>query len=346
MTGWYLAAAVALLLANGLFVAVEFALVASRREKLELLAAEGRRSAQVGLDSTRELSLQLAGAQLGITMASLGLGYVGEPSVAHILESALEPFGLPEGLLHPLAFAIALTVVVFLHLVIGEMVPKNIAIAVPERTLLLLALPNRVYVAVFGPVIRALNAMANGGVRLFGIQPKGELVSAHTAEELAAMLSASREEGLLEAFEHDLLAGALDFGDRPVSTVMVPRERIVTVSMRHTIADVERIVNEQGHSRLPVLGRGLDDVLGFLHVKDLLELPPDAQHRPVPLRRLRRMLVVEEDRSLEDVLVRMQRVRLHLALVVDGARRTVGMVTLEDVLEALVGEIRDESDRV
>jgi CBS domain containing-hemolysin-like protein len=346
VTGWYLAAAVALLLANGLFVAVEFALVASRREKLEILAAEGRLSAQVGLASMHELSLQLAGSQLGITMASLGLGYVGEPSVGRLLESALGPLGLPEGLLHALAFAIALTVVVFLHLVIGEMVPKNIAIAQPERTLVLLALPNRAYVTVFGPIIRALNAMANAGVRLFGVEPKGELVSAHTAEEFATMLAASREEGLLEEFEHDLLAGALDFGDRPVSTVMVPRERIVTVSMRHTIADVERIVNEQGHSRLPVLGRDLDDVLGFLHVKDLLQVPPDAQHRPVPLRRLRRMLVVEADWSLGDVLLRMQRVQLHLAVVVDGSRRTVGMVSLEDVLEALVGDIRDESDRV
>ncbi len=340
----YLLAAVALLLANAFFVAVEFAVITSRRERLEPLAAEGRRSAQVALGATRELSLQLAGAQLGITMASLGLGFVGEPAVADLLESALGGLHLPEAALHALAFAVALALVSFLHLVIGEMVPKNIAIAGPERTLLLLAIPNRLYVAVFRPVIRLLNALANGGVRLLGVEPRDELVAAHTAEELTAMLAASRDEGLIEGFEHDLLSGALGFADRPVSTVMIPRDRIVAVSMRSTLAEVEALVNDRGHSRLPVLGRGLDDVLGFLHVKDLLQLPAEAQRRPVPLRRLRRMLVVEEHWSLEQVLLRMQRVRLHLALVVDGERRTVGMVTLEDVLESLVGDIRDESD--
>jgi len=344
MNGWYLAAAVALLLANAFFVAVEFAVVTSRRERIEPLAVDGRRSAQVALGAMRELSLQLAGAQLGITMASLGLGFVGEPAVAHLLESALGPLSLPEGLLHPLAFAIALALVSFLHLVVGEMVPKNIAIAGPERTMLLLAFPNRLYVTLFRPVIRALNTLANGGVRLMGVEPRETLASAHSADELIAMLAASREEGLIEGFEHDLLSGALGFADRPVRAVMVPRDRIVAVSMRSTLAEVEAIVNERGHSRLPVLGRGLDDVLGFIHVKDLLQLPPDAQHRPVPLRRLRRMLLVSQDWSLEQVLLRMQKARLHVALVLDDDRRTVGMVTLEDVLESLVGDIRDESD--
>ncbi len=344
MSVWYLLAAFALLLANAFFVAVEFAVITSRRERLEPLAADGRRSAQLALGAMRELSLQLAGAQLGITMASLGLGFVGEPAVAKLLESALGPLSLPDGVLHPVAFTVALALVSFLHLVIGEMVPKNVAIAGPERTLLLLAIPNRLYVSLFRPVIRALNKLANGGVRLLGVEPKEELASAHSAEELSAMVAASREEGLIEEFEHDLLSGALGFADRPVSAVMVPREGIVAVSVRSTLAEVEALVNERGHSRLPVLGRGLDDVLGFLHVKDLLQLPPDAQSRPVPLRRLRRMLVVEAHWTLEQVLMRMQRARLHLALVVDGDRRTVGMVTLEDVLESLVGDIRDESD--
>ncbi|MEJ7582828.1 MAG: hemolysin family protein [Acidimicrobiales bacterium] len=344
MTGWYLFAAGVLLLANAFFVAVEFALVTSRHERLESLAAEGRRSAQVALGSSRELSLQLAGAQLGITMASLGLGYVGEPSIGHLVESALGPIDLPETVTRGVAFAVALLIVSFLHLVIGEMVPKNIAIAGPERTLLLLAIPNRVYVTMFRPVIRGLNAAANAGVRLFGIEPKDELASAHSAEELSAMLAASREEGLIEGFEHDLLSGALGFADRPVAEVMVPRDEIVAVSMRSTVVEVERLVNERGHSRLPVLGRDLDDVLGFIHVKDLLQVPADGQGRPLPMRQLRRMLVVEDDWSLEDVLLRMQRARLHLALVIDRDRRTVGMVALEDVLESLVGDIFDESD--
>jgi len=344
VTGWYLVAAVLLLLANAFFVAVEFALVTSRRERLERLASEGRRSAQVALSSSRELSLQLAGAQLGITMASLGLGYVGEPAVGHLIEAILGPVDLPESVLRGVAFAIALLIVSFLHLVVGEMVPKNIAIAGPERTLLLLAVPNLIYVTIFGPVIRSLRAMANAGVRLFGIEPRADLAAAHTAEELSAMLAESREEGLIEGFGHDLLSGALGFADRPVAEVMVPREQIVAVSMRSTVREVETLVNERGHSRLPVLGRSLDDVLGFIHVKDLLQVPAEAQGRPLPMRRLRRMLIVEDDWSLEDVLLRMQRARLHLAVVIDRDRRTVGLATLEDVLESLVGAIFDESD--
>ena len=224
------------------------------------------------------------------------------------------------------------------------MVPKNIAIAGPERTMLVLALPNQLYVTLFRPVIRGLNALANGGVRLFGVEPKGELVTAHTGAELAAMLAASRDEGMIEEFEHDLLAGALDFADRPVSAVMVPRAGIVSVSRRNTLGEVEAIINERGHSRLPVIGRDLDEVLGFIHVKDLLRVSDAARDEPVPIRRLRRMLLVQHDWTLEDVLVRMQRARLHLALVLGDDRTTVGLATLEDVLESLVGDIRDESD--
>lgn len=337
-----LLAGLALLAANGFFVAVEFALITSRRTRLEPLAAAGSRTAEVSLQAMGELSLQLAGAQLGITMASLGLGYVGEPTVAHLLEPVLEP-GLSERLLHPVSFAVALTVVAFLHLVLGEMVPKNVAIAGPERTLMLLAWPNRLYVTCFRPVLWALNTMANAGVRLFGVEPREELATAVNAQEIAVMLADSRDEGLIHDFEHDLLAGALDFAERSVSTVMIPRDEVVAVSSRSTVAQVERIVVERGHSRLPVVAAG-GDVLGFIHVKDLLQLPPEAQHRQLPLRRLRRMLLVDQDAGLEDVLLRMQRARLHLALVLDADRHTVGIATLEDVLEALVGDIRDESD--
>ena len=344
MSAWYLFAAAALLLANAFFVAVEFALVTSRPERLEPLADSGRRSAQLALEAMRELSLQLAGAQLGVTMASLGLGFVGEPAIAHLLEAAIDPIHLSGGLLHGIAFALALLVVTFLHLVIGEMVPKNLAIAGPERCLLFLAIPNRIYVSAFRPIIGALNAMANGGVRLFGVEPKSELMAAATAEELMVMLTASHEEGLIEEFEHELLAGALDFADRPVVDVMVPRDQMVAVSMRTPLREVEAIVNQRGHSRIPVVGRDLDDVLGFLHVKDMLRTTATERDQPLPLRRLRPMLVVRDDDKLGDVLVRMQRARLHLALVVDAERTTLGLVTLEDVLESLVGDIRDESD--
>jgi CBS domain containing-hemolysin-like protein len=336
--------AAVLLLANAFFVAAEFALIAARRTSIEHLASQGNTRARTGLGLMRELSLQLAGAQLGITMASLGLGFVAEPAVASLLESALEPLGLPSGLLHTTSFLVALAIVVFFHMVIGEMVPKNVAIAAPEQSLLWLAVPVRVYTAVFRPVIRLLNAMANAGLRVMRVEPRDELAFTHTAEELASMLAVSRQEGLLEEFEHGLLRGALGFGEMKVASIMVPRDRVRGIRRSTTVAEAERVIVETGHSRLVVYDRDIDDVLGFVHAKELLRLPPSARDRPVPPGRIRRMLLVGEARRLEEVLVAMRRARVHVALVTGEGGRTAGIVTLEDLLEELVGEIRDEHD--
>src|SRR4051794_8483608 len=178
----------------------------------------------MGLKAVHELSIQLAGAQLGVTMASLALGVVGEPAVSHVLEIVLDPLGLSETAVRVMGFVVALILVSFLHLVLGEMVPKNIALAGPERVLMALAIPNAAYTTVLRPVIVGLDKLSNAGVRLFGIEPKSEFDQAHTAADLSVMLAESRSEGLIPAFEHDLLAGALDFGDRPVEEVMVPRD--------------------------------------------------------------------------------------------------------------------------
>lgn len=346
MTARNLVLAFALLVANGFFVAVEFALIASRRTKLEAMAANGSTRARLALGSMRHLNIQLAGAQLGITMASLVLGYVAEPTVAGLIEGAVErAVDIPEGLLHTIGFVVALTIVAFLHMVIGEMVPKNIAIAAPERTLLALALPNRAYVTVFGPLLRVLNSLANAGVRLFGIEPQDELATAASAEELAAMLGESRDKGLIEEVAHQLLTGALDLGDRRITTVLVPSDGVVWLPRTATPAEAEALVVSSGHTRLLVAGDGVDDVLGFVHAKDLLTIPEGARDRPLPLSRIRRMLVVGEDTSLDDALLAMQQARIHVAVVADGSGHTLGLATLEDVIEALVGDIRDESDR-
>ena len=205
-----LVATVLLLVANAFFVAVEFALVASRRTRLESLVEDGVAGARRALDSIADLSSQLAGAQLGITIASLLLGYVAEPAIAHALEDVLhDTVDLPEGVTATIGFVVGLTIVVFLHMVLGEMVPKNIAIAGPERTLLALDLPNRLYLKIFGPVIWLLNALANVIVRLLGFEPADELSNSHTSGELAEMISASRAEGLIADVEDQLLRGAL-----------------------------------------------------------------------------------------------------------------------------------------
>jgi CBS domain containing-hemolysin-like protein len=335
-----------LLLANGFFVAVEFALIASRRTKLEALAEDGSAQARMALTAMRDLNLQLAGAQLGITMASLLLGYVSEPAIAGLIEDAVETFvDVPEGVLHTLGFVVALTIVAFLHMVIGEMVPKNMAIAAPERTMLVLALPNRVYVTLFRPVLRVLNALSNAGVRALGVEPRDELESVASADELAVMLGASRDQGLIEEVAHQLLRGALDLSDRSITSVMIPRDGIVWLPRTATPAEAEALVTSSGHTRLLVAGEDIDDLLGFLHAKDLLTIVGPARDRPLPLGRVRDMLVVGHRTDLDDALLLMQQRRVHVAAVTDDGGRTLGIATLEDVIEALVGDIRDESDR-
>jgi CBS domain containing-hemolysin-like protein len=336
--------AVALLLANGFFVAVEFALVASRRSRLEQLAEQGDTRAKAAVASMRDLSFMLSAAQLGITLASLGLGYVAEPAVAHLIERPLDWAQVPHDFVHPIALVVALAIVVFLHMVVGEMVPKNVAIAEPDRTALWLAVPMRGFTVAFRPIIRVLNALANGGLRLLHVEPTDELVSIATGDELAGMLAASRDEGLLDEVEHRLMTGALGFPAREVTSVMVARDEVVAVPVDLEVHAVEAVAAANGHSRLPVFGRDLDELLGYVHAKDLLALPSSAREQPLPRSIVRRMLTVPTDRTLMDLLLAMRRTRLHFAVVVDGAGRLAGIATLEDVLESLVGDIRDESD--
>jgi CBS domain containing-hemolysin-like protein len=341
---WPLVVGVVLLVANGFFVAAEFALIAARRTKIEQLAEEGDSQARVALGLIRELSLMLSASQLGITMASLGLGYVAEPAISHLLEGPFHDLGMPSGAVHTASFVVSLTIVVFLHMVIGEMVPKNIAISDPERSVQYLALPMRGFVSLFRPFVRASNGLANACLRLVGVEPRDELAAAHTAEEIASMLVASRNEGLLEEFEHRLLTGALGFADRRVAAVMVPRDQIIAVPAGATPARIEAVVLESGHSRIPVYGVSLDDVLGFVHAKDLLRVEPSERRRAIPSRFVRRMLVVPGDRTLQQLLLSMRRNRMHFALVRDGGS-TSGIITLEDILEVLVGDIQDEHDQ-
>lgn len=344
MTLWSLGAAVALLAANAFFVWAEFALIAARRTRIEELVASGNRLARVTLGAMRDLNFVLAGAQLGITMASLGLGFVAEPAVGRLLEGPLE--ALPEAIRHGTEVALALGIVVSAHMVLGEMVPKNLAISDPERSALVLAPAFRVYIGVFRPVIWFLNVVANGLLRLLGVEPRSELVAAHSADEIAGMIRASRDEGLIESFQHGLLARTLAFDQLDARSVMVPRPDVVAVPVTATPADVGALAVETGHSRFPVYRDSLDGVVGFVHVKDVLALPPEAAARPVDEELIRPMLVTPESRLLPDLLTDMRDQRRHFAVVVDEHGGVDGLVSLEDVLEELVGEIRDEYDRV
>jgi CBS domain containing-hemolysin-like protein len=338
-------AGLVLVLVNGCFVATEFAMIAVRISKLETLADAGSRRARQALQSTRHLSLQLAGAQLGVTMASLGLGFVAEPAVDRLFEQLVGLTPLPERMAHGLALVISLLLVVFVHTVLGETVPKNLAIAAPERTLLALVVPYHAFVALFRPVLRALNWLAAGGARLAGVEQRDALEHASSPEAIAAMLDASHQEGLIEEFQHELLTGALDFAEGTVQSVMVPWSSAVTIARDDTVAGMEKVVSRSGHTRLPLVDRSAgDSVVGFLHAKDLLNAPPEARDLPLPSTLVRRLISVGPDTSLETLLARMRQQRIHLAVVVDDAARPLGLVALEDLLEELVGELRDESD--
>ncbi|CAB4951044.1 unannotated protein [freshwater metagenome] len=336
--------AVALLGFNAFFVGAEFALISARRTEIEPKADAGSRVAKVTLGAMENVSLMMAGAQLGITICSLGLGYIGEPAIAHILEPVFADFGVSESLQYPISFAIALTLVVFLHVVVGEMVPKNIALAGPDRAALVLGPPLVLIVRILRPFIAALNRVANITLRSVGVTPKDEVTSAFTRDEVADLVEESHREGLLEHGEGRLLLDALQFEDRTAQAVLLPMDELVTVTVRTTRAEVERLAGETGYSRFPVV---LDDgaLSGYLHLKDLLVQDDRSRDEVVPARDRRTLPTVGVGDRLRTVLQTMQRSRAHLARVVDGEERALGVVALEDVLEELVGEIRDESRR-
>lgn len=341
-----LVVSVVLVVVNGFFVGVELSFVASRLSKLETLAASGARGARIAADSVEHITRSLFAAQLGITVASLLLGLIAEQAVAHVLESVLgSVLDIPERLLDGIGFVAALSLVVFVHTVFGEMVPKNLAIAHPETSARVLAPIHAVVVRVVKPIIWILRLLARPLLRLAGVDPETGLNDATTSVELLRMIDASRQEGLVEEQEHALLISALDFGDTRVRAVMIPIEKIVSVRSSATVRDFEALVVDHGHSRIPVRRADGSDFRGFVHAKDLVRLPDEAVNDPIPLELIRRMPKVTIDQTVEDLLLVMQRNRRHMALVVTAAGTVVGMATLEDVLEQLVGKIYDESDQ-
>ncbi len=331
-----------LLAANAFFVGAEFALISARRSQIEPAAQQGSRMAKTTLRAMEDISLILAGAQLGITVCSLALGAVSEPAIAQFLEPGFESLGVPDNLLHPVALVIALSLVVFLHVVLGEMVPKNIAIAGPTRAAMLLGPPMWGIVSVLRPVIAGLNAIANLCLRLIRVERQDEVSSTYTREEVAALVEESRGEGLIEAEEYDRLAGALGFTEKPVSTVLMPTGSLTTVRRGSTVADVEALCAATGFSRFPVVDdRDGGGLVGYLHIKDVLETDEALRQRVVEDKWVRPFAPVAAHDLLHDALESLQRRGAHMAVVVDGSGTTLGLATLEDVIEELVGEIRD-----
>ena len=337
--GGALLVAVLLLVGNAFFVGAEFAVVSARRTQVEPRAAQGSRPARLTLRAMEQVSLMMAGAQLGITMCSLGLGAIAEPAVAHLVEAPLASVGVSGALLHTVAFTVALVVVVVAHMVLGEMVPKNIAMAGPDRAAIVLAPVLLGIVTVLKPLVVALNWLANAVLRLLRVEPKDEVASAFTADEVAGFVAESREEGLLDDDAHTLLTSALDIGDEPVEAVAVPLGDLVVLPAGVTPAHAEEACIRTGYSRFPVAGPD-GALVGYVHVKDVLLAPDGVRDEPVPDRHVRPLPRIAAGTTLDDALSRMQGRGSHIALVVDGDR-VVGAAMLEDLVERLVGDVVD-----
>ncbi len=339
---------------NGVFVAAEFAVVAARRSQIEPLAAAGRRGARTTMWAMEHLSMVLAGAQLGITVCSLGLGAVAEPALAGLLEEVFAAVGLPAAAAHPVAFALALGVVVFAHVVAGELVPKNLALAGPERAAVVLVPPLVALARASSPLVWVLNLAARGLLRPVGVRAGAEVASGYTAQQLHPILEQSFREGLLDD-EHRVLTGAIDLSGTCAADVMVPRAALLTLAAGSTPADVEAAVARSGFSRFPVLapapgggpggGAGERALAGYVHVKDLLYADDGQYLQPVPVERVRVLPAVAAGEGITEVLAAMRHTGTHLARVLDAAGRTLGVVFFEDVLEVLVGEVRDGTRR-
>lgn len=334
---------VLLLAANAFFVASEFALISSRRDRLESLLAQGKREAQEVINAIENLSIYLAGAQFGITIASLVLGKVAEPAIAHYVELPFTALGLPPDLLHPVSFVIALGLISALHILFGEMVPKNIAIAGPESLALWLTPGMTLWVKVTRPLIELLNWVARITLRAFGLEQRDELESTVSQEQLASMIQESRKEGLLDAEETVRLAKALRSDSRSLKEVMIPLAQLTTIPYSGrgiALSAIESAVRDTGFSRFPV-ERSEGVLVGYLHVKDILDLMSGEDPDPlIPTSRIRALSIVDGAGSLDDALTSMHRRSAHMAQVRDDGD-LIGVLALEDLIEEYVGTVSD-----
>ena len=341
---WGLIWLVVLLAGNAFFVAAEFAVISARRSQIEPRAEAGSKSAKTALFAMEHATLMLATSQLGITVCSLLILNVSEPAIHHLLAGPLAWTGLPIEAVNGIAFALALLIVTYLHVVLGEMVPKNISFSVPDRAVLILAPPLVFVSKLFKPVIWLMNEIANAFLRMVGVTPKAEATSAYTFDEVAGIVAQSTREGLLMD-EAGTLANTFEFTAKRVGEIAVPIDGIVMLPESATPQDLQRAVAERGFSRYFVPDAAAEPV-GFVHLKDVLGLDAgDDFDRAIPAERIRTLTSMYENTELEDALASMRRTGKHVARVVAKDGRTTGVLFLEDIIEELVGEVRDATAR-
>lgn len=351
-TWWALLILVLLLALNAFFVAGEFALVSSRKDRLENLLEEGHHRAKTVIDASEHLSMMLATCQLGITIASVLIGKISEPAVASLLEIPLKAIHVDDIWLHSISFIVALAIVSYLHILLGEMVPKNLTIAGPERVALVIVPPLVFLMKLSKPLIVFFNHLANGTLRIFfRIEPKDGLERNVTAAQLKSMIGDSAGEGLMEEEETIRLDRALEASDRAVHAVMIPVQRMRSIQLvdeQISIEKLRQIVEETGYSRYPVLSKN-GNYLGFLHVKDVINylVNDHTDETTIPTNVIRPLITFPSDATIDSVSARMRRARSHLALVTDAeSDEIIGFVALEDLMEEFVGTVRDSTHRI
>jgi CBS domain containing-hemolysin-like protein len=345
-THLYLLAAFGLVLLNAFFVAAEFALVKVRATRLETLARKGNLLAASARRAVERLDAYLSATQLGITLASLGLGWIGEPAFAAVLAWPLALVGIgSEAAVRSVSVAAAFATITFLHIILGELAPKSLAIQRTEATVLAVALPLRVFYVLFYPALVVLNASSNAVLRLLRIEPAGSETLAHSEEELRLILAESAKAGAVSGSKRRLLENVFAYTRRTAQEIMIPRAEIAYLSLARSWEENLAVIRATEHTRYPLCTLSLDHVVGMVHVKELFYFRDEIRSSDDLLRHKREILFVPETITLDELQRQFQQKRLHMAVVVDEYGGTTGLVTFEDVLEELVGEIQDEFDR-
>lgn len=341
-----LLAILALVLANGFFVSAEFALVSVRRTRVEELIAQGNRLALLVKKAIHDPDRFIAATQLGITMASLGLGWIGEPAVAQLIEPLFRflPGGWSEVATHGAAVAVAFAFITFLHVVLGELAPKSIALQYPDSTALWVVRPTLWFENLFRPIIWLLNGTGNLLLRAFGLRAPTGHQRVHSVEELRILVEESQKGGVLEIQEREMIHRVFEFGEREVQEVMIPRPDIVAVEEEDTIADLLAVFAQASHARFPVYSGNLDNIVGYVVVKDMLRLlasDPSSPERKVK-ELVRQTLFVPERKHIAELFAEMRQKQAQMAVVIDEHGGTAGIVTLEELVEEIVGRVSDE----
>ena len=335
--------ALVLVLLNGFFVLSEFAIVKVRKTKLEEFVKQGKRSAVLALKMSNSLDTYLSATQLGITFSSLALGWIGEPALAKLIESNVASLANNPVLLHTVSFTIAFSIVTFLHVVFGEIVPKSIAIAKAEVMVLYIARPLYLFWLVFYPLIRFFDIVAASVLRFLGVRPATEHELAHSEEELRIIVNESFKGGHIDSVESEIIKNAVDFSETIAKEIMTPRKDMMCLNSEKSFEENIKRVTSTKHTRYPYCNGGKDNIIGMVHTRDLLNNA--LENKEIDISKLvRPIIMVPENTSISSILTRMNKSRIHLALVVDEYGGTSGLITMDDILEEIIGETTDEHD--